>query len=272
MRDHHSVAALTRSRAAGSVWRGRHPPDPRSPGAKHDVATPVLGRLYRPGFCPAGQGRNGRRISGCGHPTAWPAFATVGGYRDCERTDGRVSAVDPGGLPGDLSAHDICWQIGPAHRLARHLDTFGADFDRDVDRDRGFGGGGGQIAVAANWFALHPDLVRMEHGRDFVPRIAELVRDNRHLGLGNAGKLGWQMQDLNAAGVAGNAAAATGEKGGRLLIMRHVRSWRCWVGCIAWLYHGWTLRPIRMPFHEGGAGHHNDPRFAQLWAGCSGSE
>ena len=124
-----------------------------------------------------------------------------------------MSAVDPGGLPGDLSAHDICWQIGPAHRLARHLDTFGADFDRDVDRDRGFGGGGGQIAVAANWFALHPDLVRMEHGRDFVPRIAELVRDNRHLGLGNAGKLGWQMQDLNAAGVAGNAAAPAAEKG-----------------------------------------------------------
>ena len=98
------------------------------------------------------------------------------------------------------------------------------------------------IAVAANWFAmgmpdgiltpqealhgihagdmetsmmlaLHPGLVRMEHARDFVPRNAALARDNTHLGLGNAGKLGWQMQDLNAAGVAGNAGAATVEKG-----------------------------------------------------------
>lgn len=98
------------------------------------------------------------------------------------------------------------------------------------------------IAVAANWFAmgmpdgiltpqealhgihagdmetsmmlaLHPGLVRMEHARDFVPRNAALARDNTHLGLGNAGKLGWQMQDLNAAGVAGNAGAATAEKG-----------------------------------------------------------
>ena len=98
------------------------------------------------------------------------------------------------------------------------------------------------IAVAANWFAmglpagvltdaeaahgihagdmetsmmlaLHPDLVRMEHARDFHPRNAELARNNRYLGLSNAGKLGWQMQDLNAAGVAGNAAAATAEKG-----------------------------------------------------------
>ena len=98
------------------------------------------------------------------------------------------------------------------------------------------------IAVAANWFAmgmpdgiltpqealhgihagdmetsmmlaLHPGLVRMDHARDFVPRNAALARDNTHLGLGNAGKLGWQMQDLNAAGVAGNAGAATAEKG-----------------------------------------------------------
>ena len=98
------------------------------------------------------------------------------------------------------------------------------------------------IAVAANWFAmglpdglltpdealhgihagdmetsmmlaLHPDLVRMDHARDFAPRNAELARVNRHLGLTVAGKLGWQMQDLNAAGVAGNATAATAEKG-----------------------------------------------------------
>ena len=98
------------------------------------------------------------------------------------------------------------------------------------------------IAVAANWFAmglpqgvltdgealhgihagdmetslmlaLHPQLVRMDHARDFAPRNAELARDNVHLGLTNAGKIGWQMQDLNAAGVAGNAAAATAEKG-----------------------------------------------------------
>ena len=41
--------------------------------------------------------------------------------------------------------------------------------------------------------ALHPDLVRTEHARNFVPRNAALVRDNRQLGLGNAAKIGWQM-------------------------------------------------------------------------------
>ena len=98
------------------------------------------------------------------------------------------------------------------------------------------------IAVAANWFAmglpdglltedealhgihagdletsvmlaLHPELVRMDHARDFVPRNAELARNNKHLGLTAAGKIGWQMQDLNAAGVAGNATTASAEKG-----------------------------------------------------------
>jgi creatinine amidohydrolase len=104
----------------------------------------------------------------------------------------------------------------------------------------------GMITVAANWFAmgmpeglfsdaenrhgihagdmetsvmraLHPDLVQMDQARDFIPRNAELALRYAHLGLTPAGKLGWQMQDLNAAGAAGNAAAATVEKGRAVL-------------------------------------------------------
>jgi creatinine amidohydrolase len=97
----------------------------------------------------------------------------------------------------------------------------------------------GMLTVAANWFgmgapegvisaeeehlgihagdketsmmlALQPHLVEMEHARNFPPGQAKLTG---LLGLSPAGKLGWQMQDLNAAGVCGNAAAATAEKG-----------------------------------------------------------
>ncbi len=104
----------------------------------------------------------------------------------------------------------------------------------------------GIICVAANWFAmgmppglftpeedrhgihagdmetsvmraLHPDLVQMEHARDFTPKNAELTLRYSLLGLNPAGKLGWQMQDLNAAGAAGNAALATVEKGQAVL-------------------------------------------------------
>ncbi|WP_309666316.1 creatininase family protein [Tabrizicola sp.] len=97
----------------------------------------------------------------------------------------------------------------------------------------------GMLTVAANWFAmgapkgliseaeerlgihagdketsmmlaLHPALVDMAQARDFPAGQAALTG---HLGLSPAGKLGWQMQDLNAAGVCGNAAAATADKG-----------------------------------------------------------
>ncbi len=61
--------------------------------------------------------------------------------------------------------------------------------------------------------ALRPDLVQMEHARDFRPLNARMARENRHLGLGPAGKIGWQAQDMHPAGACGNAAAASAEKG-----------------------------------------------------------
>lgn len=101
----------------------------------------------------------------------------------------------------------------------------------------------GMVTVAANWFgmglpegmisakedrfgihagevetsmmlALQPGLVDMAQARNFPARQAELTG---HLGLSPAGKLGWQMQDLNAAGACGNAAAATADKGKALV-------------------------------------------------------
>lgn len=59
--------------------------------------------------------------------------------------------------------------------------------------------------------ALHPDLVQMDHARDFRPLIAEL--GTQHLGLTPAGKLAWAAQDLHPAGACGNAGLATVEKG-----------------------------------------------------------
>ncbi len=98
------------------------------------------------------------------------------------------------------------------------------------------------LAVAANWFAmdlpaglvtedearhgihagdmetsvmlaLRPDLVRMEHARDFRPLNARLAAQNRHLGLSPAGRLGWQAQDMHPSGACGDAASATAAKG-----------------------------------------------------------
>lgn len=100
----------------------------------------------------------------------------------------------------------------------------------------------GMFTVAANWFswgmppglfgepelrhgihagavetsvmlALRPDLVRMELAQDFIPvTMADDKTYPRLRALGAAG-LGWQAQDLHAAGACGDARAATAEAG-----------------------------------------------------------
>jgi creatinine amidohydrolase len=65
--------------------------------------------------------------------------------------------------------------------------------------------------------ALRPDLVQMAQARDFIPQNARLAQENLLLGLTPAGRLAWQMQDINAAGAAGNATLATAQKGQRAI-------------------------------------------------------
>jgi creatinine amidohydrolase len=65
--------------------------------------------------------------------------------------------------------------------------------------------------------ALKPDLVRMAAAQDFRSTSQDRAERFEILGNGRSAKLGWQMQDYNAHGAAGNAAAATAEKGQALL-------------------------------------------------------
>ena len=109
----------------------------------------------------------------------------------------------------------------------------------------------GMMAVAANWYtlglpqgmfgeremkhgihagdlessvmmALTPDHVRMDRASDFSSFTETLAQHNRFLSITPSGKLGWQMQDLNPAGAAGNAAIATADKG--RAVIDHVSS------------------------------------------------
>jgi creatinine amidohydrolase len=60
--------------------------------------------------------------------------------------------------------------------------------------------------------ALRPEHVHMAHAQDFGSAMAQRAKDYPLLGSG-AGKVAWQMQDLNTWGAAGNATLATAEKG-----------------------------------------------------------
>ena len=61
--------------------------------------------------------------------------------------------------------------------------------------------------------ALQPGRVAMAQARDFPSRSQERSRDYPILGNGKSARLGWQMQDYNPLGAAGNATLATADKG-----------------------------------------------------------
>ena len=61
--------------------------------------------------------------------------------------------------------------------------------------------------------ALKPDRVDMAQARDFRSTSQDRAATFPILGNGGSAKLGWQMQDYNAMGAAGNATLATAAKG-----------------------------------------------------------
>ena len=79
-----------------------------------------------------------------------------------------------------------------------------------------FGIHGGEIETSM-MLALHPELVDMSQAQHFHSTAQDRADQFSILGNGKSAKLAWQMQDYNSQGAAGNAAAATAEKGQKLL-------------------------------------------------------
>jgi creatinine amidohydrolase len=61
--------------------------------------------------------------------------------------------------------------------------------------------------------ALKPHAVNMSKAENFKSSSEGRAQSFPILGNGRSAKLAWQMQDYNPAGAAGNAAAATAQKG-----------------------------------------------------------
>jgi len=75
---------------------------------------------------------------------------------------------------------------------------------------------GGDIETSV-MLALHPGKVKMQKAADFPSRQSEFAERFKHLRAYGPHAFGWKMSDLGAAGVAGNASAATAEKGEALI-------------------------------------------------------
>lgn len=75
---------------------------------------------------------------------------------------------------------------------------------------------GGDIETSV-MLALAPERVAMEKAAHFPSRQSVFSKDFRHLRAYGPHAFGWKMRDLNEDGVAGNAAAATAERGEQLI-------------------------------------------------------
>jgi creatinine amidohydrolase len=117
---------------------------------------------------------------------------------------GNVAAADL--LARDLRArHGVLAVTCSWHKLGYPEGLFGAHEVR-------FGIHGGEIETSL-MLAFRPDLVRMELARDFASHAEDMETRFARLRATSPVGFGWMAQDLNAAGVVGNAAAATAEKG-----------------------------------------------------------
>jgi creatinine amidohydrolase len=79
-----------------------------------------------------------------------------------------------------------------------------------------FGVHAGEIETSL-MLALRPQAVRMAQAQHFASSSQERAAQYPVLGDGRSAKLGWAMQDYNAQGAAGNAAAASADKGRAVL-------------------------------------------------------
>ncbi|MBK6472048.1 MAG: creatininase family protein [Betaproteobacteria bacterium] len=89
----------------------------------------------------------------------------------------------------------------------------GGPFEAD-ELAHGLHGGAVETSLVMH---LRPDLVRTAKLADFPSLGAALARRGGLLGAEKPVGIGWMTQDLNAQGACGNAAAASAEKGARLL-------------------------------------------------------
>ena len=117
---------------------------------------------------------------------------------------------------GQVSVMDIVARdLRAAHELmvfASNWYTLGLPEGLIGAHEMRFGIHAGELETSM-MLALTPQFVDMQFAEHFVSSSEARAARFPMVGNGMAAKLGWQMQDLNPKGAAGNAAAATAEKG-----------------------------------------------------------
>lgn len=100
--------------------------------------------------------------------------------------------------------------------VATSWTRFGYPSDIVTGEEKALGIHGGLIETSV-MLAIRPNLVDMGKARDFPSAQSRFERNFTHLRAYGPHAFGWKMSDLSPDGVAGNAAAATAEKGERII-------------------------------------------------------
>jgi creatinine amidohydrolase len=117
-----------------------------------------------------------------------------------------IVALDLRRAHGMLAVKANYFAFGVPHEL----------FD-DEELDHGIHGGAVETSMMLH---LRPDLVRTEALDNFEPLSLQMAADYRHLGPEGPIAFGWTAQDMNPAGVVGDATQAQAEKGRK--VVQHV--------------------------------------------------
>jgi creatinine amidohydrolase len=111
----------------------------------------------------------------------------------------------------DMLVYSVNWYQLPL------LDAEGRDLNALFsDHEHRFGVHAGDVETSV-MLALKPHAVLMDKAQNFKSTSEQRAAKFPILGNGKSAKLAWQMQDYNAMGAAGNAAAANVEKGQAML-------------------------------------------------------
>jgi len=121
-----------------------------------------------------------------------------------------------GGQPQimDIVARDLRVRLGMLVVVVNQYSLYPGDLFPEDEMKYGIHGGSVETSVMLH---LRPDLVHMSKAQNFRPIMKDLERDFQHLTVTGSTRIAWQSQDLNPAGVVGNALDADAERGAQLI-------------------------------------------------------
>jgi creatinine amidohydrolase len=121
-----------------------------------------------------------------------------------------------GGQPQimDIVARDLRVRLDMLVVVVNQYSLYPNDLFPEEEIKYGIHGGSVETSVILH---IRPDLVDMSKAQNFRPLMKDVEGEYQHLSVTGQTKIAWQSQDLNPAGVVGNALDADAERGAQLI-------------------------------------------------------